>query len=136
VVRVYRSLVGYVNDDVKVQSEPDTELDFDVVFGEQYPKLVAIGVALTGTAEVWIETGILDMTAQAGFRFYWQFTDRSALISVAAEHWERLGVWGTTEPDPALRAMRTAADQGFRCNVHRRLERAVKGSPRVQQRCE
>lgn len=35
-----------------MRSEPNTELDFDVVFGEQYPKLVAIGVALTGSAEV------------------------------------------------------------------------------------
>lgn len=35
-----------------MRSEPNTGLDFDVVFGEQYPKLVAIGVALTGNAEV------------------------------------------------------------------------------------
>jgi len=51
-VSVNQSLVGFVSDDVKVRSEPETELDFDVVFGEQYPKLVAIGVALTGSVEV------------------------------------------------------------------------------------
>lgn len=37
---------------MEVRSEPETGLDFDVVFGEQYPKLVAIGVALTGSVEV------------------------------------------------------------------------------------
>ena len=45
-------MVGFVNDDVIVTSEPGTELDFDVVFGGMYPKLVAIGLALTGNAEV------------------------------------------------------------------------------------